>query len=664
VDPQEQGASTPRRVLSRELLVFAGFAGLTILMTWPWAAWIRDAASDLDDPCNSAWILWWDWHQTFHDPLNLFHGNIFYPLKYALAFSEHDYGIAMLFFPLFWAGVRPFTMQGIATLFGFALSGYGAFRLTRTLTGSAGAVWLAGIAFAFIPYRFGQTAHLTYVWAVWMPLVLEALVLLLRVRSPKRAAWLGVAFTMNGLSCIHWFVLTLVPLLATGVFLAYRDRIERDRALWRRGAIALGVSAIVLMPFFIPYKRAADLYGMTRSTGEAAFYSALPKDWLQMHGWNRLWKGYAEWPPPPERLLFPGLLVLLLSFAAIKLSPSEKEGSPAESGRAPRRRLLATLDAIAILAGTIAVFAYAPKHIRISIAGHEIFHVTESSSALAVLALAVVIRWCLEYPRFLSFPVGSNLPESLRRVRRPQPVVVGLLWAALGFLGSLGMNTPYHRTLFFIPLFQSIRVPVRSAMVAYLGLAVLAGVGALRLAARVRRPAAVFALLGALLLFEDRAAPLPLVHGEVDPDEVTLRLKDTPMKGGLVVLPSGTPERGNYNATLRAADHGKPLVNATSGFSSPYVDTIEVLSAMRPIPLDLLDDLEAIPTSYVLVHESWLSSEEKAAMHAFLARGLAWGRLRFIRRFDAERANDLYAVVKNEPQAKAEQPVPWEKDGR
>src|SRR5262249_18304712 len=131
------------RVVVGEVLVLAGFAALTVLMTWPWAASIRDAASDLNDPCNSAWILWWDWHQTFHDPLNLFHGNIFYPLKYTLAFSENDYGIAVLFFPLFFAGIRPFTMQGIATLAGFALSGYGAFRLTRTLTASTGAAWIA-----------------------------------------------------------------------------------------------------------------------------------------------------------------------------------------------------------------------------------------------------------------------------------------------------------------------------------------------------------------------------------------------------------------------------------------------------------------------------------------------------------------------------------------
>src|SRR5471030_2832023 len=187
----------PRRVVS-EILLFLAFLGLTVAMTWPWVLHVRDHSSDPGDPYLNSWIMWWDFHQTFHDPLHLFHGNIFFPLKYSLAFSEHNYGIALLFFPLYALGIRPLTVQGLATLLGFASSGYGAFRLGRTLTGSAGAGWVTGIGFAFV-----------------------------RERSRKRAAWLGVSFFMNGLSVIHWLVLTLIPLAATGLVLAFRHGAER-----------------------------------------------------------------------------------------------------------------------------------------------------------------------------------------------------------------------------------------------------------------------------------------------------------------------------------------------------------------------------------------------------------------------------------------------------
>src|SRR2546425_10269329 len=221
------------RPISREFLIFMAFVGLTLVMTWPWVTHLRDAATDPGDPYLNSWILWWDYHQTFHSPLNLFHANIYYPYRYTLAFSEHNYGIALLCFPLFALGLRPLTVHGLATLFGLAFSGYGMFRLARTLTGAAGVAWVAGIVFAFLPYRFGQLPHLNYLSAGWIPILLEALVLFTRDRSRKQAVWFGIAFLMNGLSCVHWFVLTLIPLALSAAILLLRSGAWRDGALWR-----------------------------------------------------------------------------------------------------------------------------------------------------------------------------------------------------------------------------------------------------------------------------------------------------------------------------------------------------------------------------------------------------------------------------------------------
>ena len=149
------------------------------------------------------------------------------------------------------------------------------------------------------------------------------------------------------------------------------------------------------------------------------------------------------------------------------------------------------------------------------------------------------------------------------------------------------------------------------------------------------------------------------MRGEADPDEVTRFLAKTPMKGGLVELPSGTEEHGNYRAVLRAADHRKPLVTAVSGFSSPVVRRIEEDERKAPIPDDLLDFLEGIPTSYVVVHESWLSPEMRTTHRAWIDRGLASGRLVFVKRFDGDARNDLFAVAKNEPSAQPLEPLPW-----
>jgi hypothetical protein len=197
-------------------------------------------------------------------------------------------------------------------------------------------------------------------------------------------------------------------------------------------------------------------------------------------------------------------------------------------------------------------------------------------------------------------------------------------------------------------------------MICYLGLAVLAGAGASQLASRAQllftRPrvqAIVMVLLCAAILFELHAAPLAFEKGEVEPSALALRLKQTPLKGGLVELPSGTDESRHFYM-LRAADHARPLVNATSSFISPYTDQINK-STERVVAPKFMDLLEEIPASYLVIHNDRLPPGWQIDYEIFLERALVAGRLRFINRFDGH--DDLYAVVKTEPNAKQEAPV-------
>ncbi len=655
------------RAFVRETLFFLGFLALTVAVTWPWARHLRDTCTDTGDPYLNSWIMWWDYWATFHQPFRLFDGNIFYPLKYSLAFSEHNYGIALLFFPAFALGARPLTVQGLATLLGFALSGYGAFRLTRTLTGSTGAGVVAGIAFAFTPYRYHQLSHVNYLFSGWIPIVLEALVLFVRKRTPKRAAWLGVAFLMNGLSVIHWLVLTLVPLAAVGIVLAVRQRAERDPDLWKRGALAIGAAGVALLPFLIPYQKASKLYGMVRNPDETLSYSALPKHWLTSNPANRLW-GWLGSPAEGELALFPGLLMLLLPLAAYFLVDPLPAPTPGSAANPPSRRLLALLDAVTVVAGTLALFvSFWPIHLHLF--GKQILRATDPARAFTVLFVALAIRWCLAWPKAFGFS-GVSLPDSLRRPRRDDALVVGLLLAVIGFFGSFGLRFPFHRVLYeTVFLFRSIRAPARWAMVAHLGLALLAGLGTLRIAERLaaRKPgrpvaAAVFGAAALAMLFE-LYAPLEAVvmRGEADPDEATLFLKKMSMRGGIVELPVSDATHGNYRYVLRAADHQKPLVNGVSGFGAPQVTKLEELLRMKPIPPELLDLLESIPVSYVVVHSSWYPKGDLDDLREFLSEAMRSDRLRFVGRFGPAR-DDVFVVSKTEPAPMAARAPLWKLD--
>jgi hypothetical protein len=67
--------------------------------------------------------------------------------------------------------------------------------------------------------------------------------------------------------------------------------------------------------------------------------------------------------------------------------------------------------------------------------------------------------------------------------------------------------------------------------------------------------------------------------------------------------------------------------------------------------------LEEVPTSYVVIENNLIAPERRADYETFLAGAVIAGRLRFINRFDGR--DDLYAVMKNEPQAKSEASPPF-----
>ena len=561
-----------------------GFVCLTAVMTWPWVLHLRDTCADPGDPYLHSWVLWWDFHQTFSDPLNLFNANIFYPLSNTLAFTESNYGIALLFFPLYAAGFRPLTVHSIATFLGFAFCGYGTFRLTRTLTASTAAAWIAGIAFAFAPFRFHVLSQVTYVWAGWMPLLLEALVLFAWKRSWKCAAWLSVTFTMNALTSLTWMSLSMVPLLFSAALLVGFHQLWRDRRFWIRGAVAAVGSLLILCPFLLPYLRVSKMYGFIWGPEVVTRASPTAWNWLVADDRLRLWRGVAERLRIAGPRLFPGLVAPLLALASFLVIPTYAAGL-----------------------------------------------------------------------RQLGETVGEHL-VNIGRSRLREAFWLGWIWTITGFLLSLGMNSAFFRFLFDnVFIFRSMREPARAAMVASLGLSLLAGVGAVRLlhlTRRTRTAIAVAVLISVLLLIDIHVAPMRLTRGAADPDELALWLRQRPMRGGIVELPTGTGVLPHLYI-LRAADHQRPLINATSTFLPKHVVEINDLSRESPMRPELLDALERVPTSYLIIHNDLLDLAQAPAYELFLARGLASHRLRFIRRLGAA---DVYALSKTEPEAQIEQP--------
>src|SRR5205085_5273641 len=137
--------------------------------------------------------------------------------------------------------------------------------------------------------------HLHYLFAGWITLTLESLVLFARESTRQRATWMGVAFLMNGLSCISWLIMTIVPLALTVIFFVIaRKSLPRNREFWLRGSTAIAIAPLALFPFLWPYYRVSVLYGLRWPPWQYAFNSPSIIHWFNAEPRNTLWQNFAS----------------------------------------------------------------------------------------------------------------------------------------------------------------------------------------------------------------------------------------------------------------------------------------------------------------------------------------------------------------------------------
>ncbi len=165
--------------------------------------------------------------------------------------------------------------------------------------------------------------------------------------------------------------------------------------------------------------------------------------------------------------------------------------------------------------------------------------------------------------------------------RREWPkLALAMLWIAIGFAGSLGMNFEFHRFLFgAVPGFRAIRVPARWSVIAYIGLAILI---ALTTAAIARRFRWIVPLAFAIALWQ---APIRWYMVRPQFPEVYRWLATR--RGPIAELPMGTYAEYEYH--LFSTSHHLPSVNGSAG--TPVRRKLNDQWSLTPLPDDFLDTL-------------------------------------------------------------------------
>ena len=319
---------------------------LSVALTYPLLLHLSEAVpSDIGDPLLNTWILAWDIHALITDPAHLFDANIFYPLKNTLAYSEHLLGTAFLAGPFYLAFGEPVLAYNVAFLLSFALGGFGMYLLALRHLRSKAAAFLAGLAFAFAPYRLAAFSHIQLLTAQWIPFALLFLDDFLRYQKvgcdapqvPRtfRSAWhlrsLGLfCFFLLLQAASSWhlaaFTAFIVAVYAGAWWLA---ELRAWPLLVLLVLAGLAVCA-TLLPLALPYLKVMEELKAARPVEVLVSFSARPGDFLAAAPQNRLFGALlASFSARPgfteENFLFPGFVAPLLALASLLPLPGHRE---------------------------------------------------------------------------------------------------------------------------------------------------------------------------------------------------------------------------------------------------------------------------------------------------------------------------------------------------
>ncbi len=620
-----------RPSLNNPWFVALVFIAITVAFTWPVTATLFTRnAGDLGDPLFVCWVLMWTGGQTlrflagdWHALADYWNGNIFYPEQLTLAYSEHLTGQMLQILPVFAATGNIILCYNLLFLSTFVLSGLGMYLLVRELTGTPLAALLAGVAFAFAPYRVDQVPHLQVLSSQWMPLVLYGF--RRYFTSGRRRPLIGaaLAMVMQVWSCGYYFFFFVPVAAAYVLYEMVTRRLVTNRRTLIEVAAAGALTLILVLPFLLPYARLRDQQHLgRRSPAAVAMFSADTRAFISASDHLRVLT--VRPPTKSENQAFPGFAVLAFSILGVAAGLwTAYRWTAGSIPRASRWRLMSgcalLLAATILISGFVAMAMYG-SHV-VHIAGLDI-GLHDGGSALLKASICVAVALLL-LPRMratLAGPRGSMLSFCIVAVLGTSLLMLGPVMMAGGRPFGDG---PYMWLYNYVPGFDGLRVPSRYFMVTLVFLSVIAGLGAAWLITRWPRAGSVVVAAGmCAMLVEGWTAPVeigrplwPTNHFQMTafdfPSASTVspvyaRLRDEPGHVVVVEFPFGEPSY-DTRATYMAGFHRKALVNGFAGFfPQSFLDRIPILGWNSPskYPDITWAALEKAGATHVVVHEA------------------------------------------------------------
>lgn len=611
--------------LIRALLLYTFIA---IFMTLPLGLHLADRIpSDLGDPLYFIWILDWHIHGLKSGFKDFWNGNIFFPHRGTVLYMDYFPFLAVLGLPLFVLSQDLILTYNFLFLLSFILAALGMYLLMRELTWSTSAAFIAGLVFAFCPYRMAHISHLELLNYAWIPLCFLFFIRFFENPSWRNLTSAGLFFILQALSCAYYGVyLTLFAGLLV-LYFSWKKGFFKRKDYWLKMGVLIAGGFILLFPFFYPYIQVHKRMMLSRDIAEVEHYSAQVQHFFCAPPSNTLWGKLLKGPPNPEWQRYPGMVALTLGILWLILRRPSRQ----KELRQEKTRLFFWWD---ILTGCYLLVLF---HVAMS-GGFtirwgemKILSIHRLTNPLLILSISLLLRICLGFrsraPRQIDIP-GVNLAKRF--------FLFSFFSAWLLALGPVIrvfdkpiLTGPFLLLYRWIPVFKALRAPSRMAVFMMLALALFCGWAMEILLEKQKKRGwkkALPVLISLLLLADYASIPLSLAKlpGTKKFPAIYSPVRNLPTDAVLIELPMPIEplERGHEALPMfYSTFHRKKLVNGYSGYVPPgYVVISESMEEFpSPETFRLLEDLGV---SYILVHTRGFRPEKGLLTNALLQKFL------------------------------------------
>jgi len=298
-DSSPDGVGAESRELWKAALVCASILALA---TWPWLASSRQAVPDaasLGNPAGAAdarllaWVLAWNAHAAWTQPLHWFDANIFYPARNMLAGSESLIGLLPLSLPIYAATLDPIFTANITAWLTYLLSAVAMYAFLRLAALPILPSGLGAALFCLGPFRLPADLRVLQLPAFFLPLLSIAV----QTSRPRRRVWLPL-IALLALTCSMYLAVmsAFVLLLELVIALVTKGGRSTSRLL---------ISLVPVLPLvalvYVPYVHQSTV---VRSDLKALSGAAL----VATGFWNDLLFHHPAWR---DTFGFAGLLALI-----------------------------------------------------------------------------------------------------------------------------------------------------------------------------------------------------------------------------------------------------------------------------------------------------------------------------------------------------------------